>query len=131
MFGRPNQVSNAGSLPDLNTKYAYDLIDVPECNGSIVLPCREATAAAKAAAAAMLEHYMPARQFAQDADSVTSVERSDGPGWKRPMPRVSSMLFDLEVRLLPSRHSMRVTVPGALCGSLALYSGRLLPSRSA
>lgn len=28
-FGRPDQVSNAGSLPDLNTKYAYDLIDVP------------------------------------------------------------------------------------------------------
>lgn len=103
----------------------------PECNGSIVLPCREAKAATKAAAAAMLEHYVPARQFAHDADSVTSVERSEGPSWKRAMPRVSSMLFDLEVSLLPSRRSTRVTVPGALCGSLALYSGRLLPSDSA
>ena len=48
----------------------------------------------------MLQHSSPAPQhlFSPNADSVTSVERSDGPGWKRPMPRVSSMLFDLEVR---------------------------------
>lgn len=48
----------------------------------------------------MLQHSSPAPQhlFSPNADSVTSVERTDGPWWKRPMPRVSSMLFDLEVR---------------------------------
>ena len=48
---------------------------------------------------AMLQQSTPVPQhlFSPNADSVTSVERSDGPGWRRPMPRVSSMLFDLEV----------------------------------
>lgn len=45
----------------------------------------------------MPRHFKP--HFQPDADSVTSVERSEGsgPGWKRPMPRVSSMLFELEL----------------------------------
>ncbi len=50
----------------------------------------------------MLQHHTPQHHPALDADAVSSVERSEGPGWKRPMPRVSSMLFDLEVsKVLP------------------------------
>lgn len=71
----------------------------------------------------MLERYMPAPQqrFAADADSVTSVERTEGPGWKRPMPRVSSMLFDLEVRCL-SMKTPQACVGG--CGCTTGQAGR-------
>ena len=47
----------------------------------------------------MLQRQLPQALLEGDpTDSITSATGgSSGPGWKRPMPRVSSMLFDLEV----------------------------------